>query len=136
MHANSLQSFSTLCDPMDCSLPGSSVHRIFQARILEWVAIFFSRESFQSRDQIHISSIGRCILYHWATREAPLGRPLYITSSFSGGTSALWVQWNIFIIWSLRLDNGTDFLLLKISGFLIDLLYLLNPWKFFYTFEW
>ena len=32
-----------LCDPMDCSLPGSSVHRIFQARILEWVAIFFSR---------------------------------------------------------------------------------------------
>ena len=33
----------TLCDPVDCSLPGSSVHRIFQARILEWVAISFSR---------------------------------------------------------------------------------------------
>ena len=33
----------TLCDPMDCSLPGSSVHRIFQARILEWVAIAFSK---------------------------------------------------------------------------------------------
>ena len=35
---------STLCDPMDCSLPGSSVHGILQARILEWVAIPFSRD--------------------------------------------------------------------------------------------
>ena len=39
------QSCPTLCDPMDCSLPGSSVHRILQARILEWVAISFSRGS-------------------------------------------------------------------------------------------
>ena len=37
------QSCETLCDPMDCSLPGSSIHGIFQARILEWVAISFSR---------------------------------------------------------------------------------------------
>ena len=40
--AKSLQSCPTLCDPMDCSLPGSSVHGIFQARVLEWVAIDFS----------------------------------------------------------------------------------------------
>ena len=39
------QSCPTLCDPMDCSLPGSSVHGILQARILEWVATPFSRES-------------------------------------------------------------------------------------------
>ena len=39
------QSCPTLCDPVDCSLPGSSVHGIFQARILEWVAISFSRRS-------------------------------------------------------------------------------------------
>ena len=39
------QSCPTLCDPMDCSLPGSSVHGIFQARVLEWVAISFSRGS-------------------------------------------------------------------------------------------
>ena len=39
------QSCLTLCDPMDCSLPGSSVHGIFQARILEWVAMSFSRQS-------------------------------------------------------------------------------------------
>ena len=44
------QSCLTRCDPMDCSLPGSSVHGNFQARILEWVAISFSRRSFQPRD--------------------------------------------------------------------------------------
>ena len=63
----------TLCDPMDCSPPGSSVRGIFQAGILEWVAISFSRGSFPSqlRDQTPISCIGRWILYHWATREDP-----------------------------------------------------------------
>ena len=45
----------TLCDPMDCSLPGSSVHGIFQARILEWIAICFSRGSSQPRDQTLVS---------------------------------------------------------------------------------
>ena len=40
--AKSIQSRPTLCDPMDCSLPGSSVHGIFQARVLEWGAIAFS----------------------------------------------------------------------------------------------
>ena len=43
--SKSLQSGLTLCDPMDCSPPGSSVHGILQARILEWVAIPFSRRS-------------------------------------------------------------------------------------------
>ena len=37
------QSYPTLCDPIDCSLPGSSVHEIFQATVLEWIAISFSR---------------------------------------------------------------------------------------------
>ena len=44
------QSCSTLCDPMDCSLPGSSVHGIFQSRIPEWVSISYSRESSRPRD--------------------------------------------------------------------------------------
>ena len=44
-----------LCDPMDCSLPGSSVHGIFQARVLEWFAIAFSRGSFWPRDRIWVS---------------------------------------------------------------------------------
>ena len=53
----------TLCNPMDCSPPGSSVHRVFQARILEWVAISFSRESSRPKDQTHVSCIGRQIPY-------------------------------------------------------------------------
>ena len=44
LNAKSFQSCPSLCDPMDCSLPGSSVHGIFQARILEWVAVSFSNE--------------------------------------------------------------------------------------------
>ena len=44
------QSCPTLGDPMDCSLPGSSIHGISEARILEWIAISFSRGSFQPRD--------------------------------------------------------------------------------------
>ena len=56
-----------LCNPMDYSLPGSSVHEILQARILEWVAISFSRGSSQPRDRNHISCIGRRVLYHWKT---------------------------------------------------------------------
>ena len=68
------QSCLTLCDPMGCSTPGSSVHEIFQARILEQVAISYSRRSSQPRDQTHVICvlcIGRWILYHWATWEAP-----------------------------------------------------------------
>ena len=51
------QSCPTLCDPMDCSLPGSSVHGILQARMLEWVAISFSRRSSQPRDRTWVSCI-------------------------------------------------------------------------------
>ena len=55
------QSCLTLCNPMDCSLLGSSIHGIFQARILEWVAISFSRGSSQPRDRTRVSGIvGRC----------------------------------------------------------------------------
>ena len=68
------QSCLTLCDPVDCCLPGFSVHGIPQERILEWVAISFSRGSSWPKDQTHISCIScisRRILYHWAIWEAP-----------------------------------------------------------------
>ena len=58
-----------------CSLSGSSVHGIFQARVLEWVAISFSRGSSWPRDRIWVScTAGRCFTI-WATREAPLSPP-------------------------------------------------------------
>ena len=62
-----------LCDPMDFSLPGSSVHGILQARMLEWVAISSSRGSFPPRDGTHVYlCLLFCwwILYHWAPAEA------------------------------------------------------------------
>ena len=62
------QSCLTLCDPTDCSLPGSSVHGILQARILEWAAIPFSRGSFQPRDRTCVCSVyciaGGFFFYH------------------------------------------------------------------------
>ena len=67
MHAKSLLLCPTLCQPMDYSPPGSSVHGILQARILEWVAMPSSRGSSQPRDWTcvsYISCIGRQVLYH------------------------------------------------------------------------
>ena len=56
-----VQSCLTLCDPMGCGLPRSSVHGIFQARVLEWVVISFSRGSSRPRDGTWVSHIvGRC----------------------------------------------------------------------------
>ena len=58
-----------LCDPMDCSLPGSSIHGIFQAIVLEWVAISFSRGSSWPRDRTQVSCIVDRHFTIWATRE-------------------------------------------------------------------
>ena len=67
---------------MDCSLPGYFVHGILQARILEWVAISFSRGTFPPRNRTCISSFGRRIPYRWATWEAILSRtPGHVSSS-------------------------------------------------------
>ena len=66
-----IQSCLTLWDPMDCSPPGFSVHGISQTRILEWVAIPFSRESSWPRDRTWVSCVGGGFFTVWATREAP-----------------------------------------------------------------
>ena len=65
------QSCPTLCDLMNCSLPGSSVHGVFQARVLEWFAISFSRVSFPPRDRTQISHVLGRRFTIWATREDP-----------------------------------------------------------------
>ena len=65
------QSCLTLCDPTDCSLPGFSVHGIFQARVLEWVAISFSKGSSWPRDRTQVSCIaGRCFTLQFKKRKA------------------------------------------------------------------
>ena len=66
---------SDSCGPLDCSLLGSSVHGISQARILEWIAISFSWGSILPRDQTHVSCIGRQVLNHWVTKADPIHDP-------------------------------------------------------------
>ena len=65
-----VQSCRTLCNPMDCRPPGSSVHGISQARILEWVATSFSRGTSWPRDWTQVSRIAGRHFTLWATREA------------------------------------------------------------------
>ena len=96
------QSCPTLCDPMDYSSPGSSVHGVLHARVLEWVAISFCRGSSQFRDQTLISCVpclGRQVLYHCAIWE---------DSGCSKGLSLPWRQeknekrwvWKKELLWS------------------------------------
>ena len=68
---------------MDCSLPGSSVYRILQARILVWVAVPFSRGSSQHRDQTQVSCIAGRFFTIWATSEVWFWQDLYIFLPFS-----------------------------------------------------
>ena len=77
--AQSLQSCQTLCDPMDSSPQGSSVHGILQARILEWVAMPSSRTSSPPRDRTHVSC-SFCIAGKFFIAE-PLGKPHHHYSS-------------------------------------------------------
>ena len=86
------------CNPMDCSLPGSSVHGIFQARVLKWVAISFSRGSSWPRDRNWVSRIaGRCFTT-WATREAP--------------TKWSSIKYNDWIIWKLVISSSNKWAIL------------------------
>ena len=77
------QSCLTLCDPMDCSSPGSSVHGILQARILEWVAYPFSRRSSQPKNQTGVSCTAGGFFISWATRN-PHSSYRFVTWWFLG----------------------------------------------------
>ena len=70
MYVKIALSCPTLCEPMDCNWAGSSVHGVLQARILEWVAISFSRESFPARNWTQISFTAGRFFTVWATRKA------------------------------------------------------------------
>ena len=89
----------SLCDPMDCNLPGSSVHGIVQARTLEWVAISSSRGSSWLKDWTCISCISRRILYHH------LGSPVIVW--FKCICFKLWIIIQCCIIYFL-LQNVPD----------------------------
>ena len=85
-----------LCDPMDCSLPGSSVHGILLAGILEWVVLPSSRGSSQPRDGTHISCDCRQILYCWVTHTKSQNVNLFGNRVFADVFS--WGSWHEVIL--------------------------------------
>ena len=104
----SLQLCLILCDPVDCSPPGSSVHGILQARILEWVAMPFSMRSSQSRNRTRVSWIS-CIadrfFYCWATKvQLSIIRCMYYINILN--KAKFWIAHQIipgcfsYLIWS------------------------------------
>ena len=84
----------TLCDPMDCILPDFSVHGIFQARVLEWVAISFSMGSSWLRDWTQVSCIAGKRFTLWPTRESKRG--------YLGGYWSTPLRPSLFANWHLK----------------------------------
>ena len=86
------QLYPKLCNPMDYSLLGPSLHSILQAKLLEWVAISYTRESFWSRDP---TCIDRLLCYHWATWEALTYKP-YIPLLMRGNYISVIISYSIY----------------------------------------
>ena len=82
-----------LCDPMNCRPPGSSDHEIFQARILQWVAISFSKGSFRPRDQTFVSCVS-CIAGRFLTHE-PSRKPLFSPHVHSNTQKSKNLEWMV-----------------------------------------
>ena len=112
------QSWPTLCNPMDCSLPGSSVHGIFQARILKCVAILFSRGSSQHRDRTWVSLIAGRFSTIWATIQQPA---VTIFKIDRGNLSFRLFAQKLLAFCGLRASE------LKDSGFVRHILWLCPP---------
>ena len=121
-----------LWDPMDCSLPGSSILGIFQARILEWVAISFSRRSSQPRDWTQVScTVGRCFTI-WATSKVQISMQIslsllptylpcslqqmniYFGSEYLGYSNAQ--NWQLLLLNNLYSSDGRQ----RISKYMLD----------------
>ena len=100
------QSCPTLCDPMVCSPPGSSVHGILQARILEWVAMPSSRGSSWVKDQTRVSCTAGRFFTIWATREA-LGRLISVSvPSLHRVSDSLWPRGEVNGSYQIHPDAG------------------------------
>ena len=116
------QSCLTLCDLMDCSLPGSSIQWIFQTRILEWVSISFSRGSSQPKDWTWVSCTAGRLFTIWATREANPKQKKIISGMLRLFLCQLQVTGWILYILRLNFQSGLseswDYLLSDIQIFL------------------
>ena len=103
------QSCPPLCDPMVCSLPGSHVHGIFQARVLDWIAISFPRGSSRPRDRSWVSCIAnRCFycLSHQRSHTWWLNAALHALFYYPGPSTTLWAAWIACILSKLQFIQG------------------------------
>ena len=111
------QSCPALCDPMNCSPPGSPVHAISQARILEWVAIFFSRGSPWPRDWTHVSCIAGWYFTTELSGKSNDTEGIAMVEELENHAPAWWEFWkNIFY----------SYYFLKSFSFLFTLLFVLS----------
>ena len=85
---------SDSCHPVDCSPPGSSVYRIFQARIVEWIAISFSRGSSRPRNQTKVSCVAGRFFTYWARREAWYIAYLFTMTYIIGNILSVFLWYN------------------------------------------
>ena len=119
----------TLCDLMDCSLPSSSVYGILQARILEWVAIPFSRGSSQLKNRTQVSRIAGGFFTSWAAREVfPIPKPGVLSTALCSQGLALllvcmhWCRKTTMSLWN-QLPPCVSHLL-QITGLFL----IVSPW--------
>ena len=110
MHFICAQLYPTLCDPLNCSPPGSSIHVILQARILEWVAMPSSRGSSQPRYQSWVSCIS--LLSSQDTKAWGGRLPALYTSYYSHALS-LFLKLNLFILYKMWYDGDKTYFLYK-----------------------
>ena len=106
-----IQTSPSLCNPVDCNLPGSSVHGILQARILEWVTVPFSRGSSQAGDQTQVSHVAGRYFNVWATREALKGTQKFLLALRPRAEAMIWKgQIQSFKAWVISRDPkpGSD----------------------------
>ena len=104
------QSCPTFCNPMDCSLPCSSVHGIFQARIREWVAISFFRGSSRPRDRTRVFHIAGRYFTIWATPANTTPISCWNPNPQGNGIRK-WRQWEVTGLWQMTLMNGISVLI-------------------------
>ena len=117
------QSCPILCNPMDCSLPGSSVHGILQARIMEWVAMLSSRGSSQPRNWIQVSCIASGFFTDWATKEAQVA-----TYTISINRVQFTLQFTTSIYWWLQSSISLPIIILpRNSGVYVQTQISQNP---------
>ena len=133
--AKSLQSCSILCDPVDCSPAGSSVHWILQARTLEWVAISYPRASSQPRDLTHVPYIfctGRWVHSQSMSANCLMDIPSVLSLVVLASTISP-VSWSC-VLWSLSQCEGSLTFMMNCSGSpwlssLFSLAWLEFPWN-------